>query len=559
MDLSSTSRTEFLEDVDEPPDPDVVETHPSGKYSRYNEVLGRGAFKTVYKGFDKDNGIEVAWSQANIDEVVPGCAHDLQSKLFDEVNLLKTVHHKHIMKMYTSWVDNDKKTLNIITELFNSGSVRQYRIKHKKVDMKAVKGWARQILLGLDYLHSQNPPIIHRDVKCDNIFINGNHGEVKIGDMGLATVMEHDSLRSVIGTPAFMAPEIYEEDYNELVDIYSFGMCILEMTTNECPYSECENYVHIYKKVIRGIMPKSLSKVKDLETKKFIERCLGPAAERLPAKELLKDNFIQLKDSGTAGYCFAKQACAGKVLTLQEKESYTEQHVFQENTITITDVGTHPVPTLEVQRIRKENEFKLNSKKEDMNCVSFDLSISNNTVKGVAFPFYLKSDTAISVASEMIQHLNLADQTHRDIFLLAELIDVSITRLVPDWKPSVSIHHLVVIHQFATSISNSPLFDNSISTVETPSTRKLDDIKTRGDNSDAGTFLEENYIKSSGNTCMNADLGYMVYNSSVHDVSVNKNASNGSTVVSNKDNFVNKGMSLELEMIYHGGNLQETA
>lgn len=47
-----------------------------------------------------------------------------------------------------------------------------------------------------------------------------------------------------------MAPEIYEEEYNELVDIYSFGMCILEMVTFEYPYSECTHPAQIYKKVI---------------------------------------------------------------------------------------------------------------------------------------------------------------------------------------------------------------------------------------------------------------------------------------------------------------------
>lgn len=51
------------------------------------------------------------------------------------------------------------------------------------------------------------------------------------------------------GTPEFMAPELYEENYNELVDIYSFGMCILEMLTSEYPYSECTNPAQIYKKV----------------------------------------------------------------------------------------------------------------------------------------------------------------------------------------------------------------------------------------------------------------------------------------------------------------------
>jgi len=65
--------------------------------------------------------------------------------------------------------------------------------------MKAIKGWARQILNGLLYLHSHRPPIIHRDLKCDNIFVNGNQGEVKIGDLGLAIVMQQPTARSVIG------------------------------------------------------------------------------------------------------------------------------------------------------------------------------------------------------------------------------------------------------------------------------------------------------------------------------------------------------------------------
>lgn len=79
-------------------------------------------------------------------------------------------------------------------------------------------------------MHSHNPPIIHRGLKCDNVFVNGNYGEVKIGDLGLAIVMQQPTARSVIGTPEFMAPELYEEEYNELVDTYSFGMCMLEMS-----------------------------------------------------------------------------------------------------------------------------------------------------------------------------------------------------------------------------------------------------------------------------------------------------------------------------------------
>lgn len=60
----------------------------------------------------------------------------------------------------------------------------------------------------------------------------------------LLTFIVHET-----GTPEFMAPEMYEEDYDELVDIYSFGMCVLEMLTSEYPYSECSNPAQIYKKV----------------------------------------------------------------------------------------------------------------------------------------------------------------------------------------------------------------------------------------------------------------------------------------------------------------------
>lgn len=52
-----------------------------------------------------------------------------------------------------------------------------------------------------------------------------------------------------IGTPEFMAPEVYDEEYNELVDVYAFGMCVLEMVTFDYPYSECTHPAQIYKKV----------------------------------------------------------------------------------------------------------------------------------------------------------------------------------------------------------------------------------------------------------------------------------------------------------------------
>ncbi|WKA09154.1 hypothetical protein VitviT2T_026828 [Vitis vinifera] len=110
--------------------------------------------------------------------------------------------------------------------------------------------------------------------------------------------MDHQGREaSTIGTPEFMAPELYEEEYNELVDIYSFGMCILELITCEYPYNEYKNPAQIYKKVSSGIKPAPLGKVSDPQVKYFIEKRLVPASLRLPVQVLLKDAFFATKNS----------------------------------------------------------------------------------------------------------------------------------------------------------------------------------------------------------------------------------------------------------------------
>ncbi|KAK9207209.1 hypothetical protein WN943_017494 [Citrus x changshan-huyou] len=425
----------------EPPDADsdFVEKDPSGRYVRYDEVLGKGAFKTVYKAFDEFAGIEVAWSRVKIDDVLqlPG---DLQ-KLYSEVHLLKSLKDDNVVKFYKSWVDDKKKTVNMITELFTSGNLRQYRKKHKNVDIKVIKNWARQILHGLVYLHSHNPPIIHRDLKCDNIFVNGNHGEVKIGDLGLAIAMQQPTARSVIGTPEFMAPELYEEEYNELVDIYSFGMCILEMVTFEYPYSECKNPAQIFKKVTSGIKPASLAKVNDPQIKGFIEKCLVPASERLFAKDLLKDPFLQVENQ-------KEPICDPLKLPIQSLKMLrlpmsgpssmdidSDYKQLSLSTCTESNNGSPHCPVLEFQRMHKNNEFRLRGTKNDDTSVSLTLRIADSSgrVRNIHFLFYLDSDTALSVAGEMVEQLDLADH---DVAFIAEFIDYLIMKLLPGWKPS---------------------------------------------------------------------------------------------------------------------------
>lgn len=77
---------------------------------------------------------------------------------------------------------------------------------------RVLQRWSRQILRGLHFLHSRVPPILHRDLKCDNVFITGPSGSVKIGDLGLATLKRASFAKSVIGASLAIASSLASEE-----------------------------------------------------------------------------------------------------------------------------------------------------------------------------------------------------------------------------------------------------------------------------------------------------------------------------------------------------------
>ncbi|KAG7471842.1 hypothetical protein MATL_G00102330 [Megalops atlanticus] len=269
----------------------AVATSPGGRFLKFDIELGRGAFKTVYKGLDTDTWVEVAWCELQDRKLTKA----EQQRFKEEAEMLKGLQHPNIVRFYDSWesILRGKKCIVLVTELMTSGTLKTYLKRFKVMKPKVLRSWCRQILKGLHFLHTRTPPIVHRDLKCDNIFITGPTGSVKIGDLGLATLMRTSFAKSVIGTPEFMAPEMYEEHYDESVDVYAFGMCMLEMATSEYPYSECQNAAQIYRKVTSGIKPASFDKVTDPEVKEIIEGCIRQnKSQRLSIRDLLTHAFF---------------------------------------------------------------------------------------------------------------------------------------------------------------------------------------------------------------------------------------------------------------------------
>ncbi|XP_076859240.1 serine/threonine-protein kinase WNK2 isoform X4 [Brachyhypopomus gauderio] len=274
----------------------AVATSPGGRFLKFDIELGRGSFKTVYKGLDTDTWVEVAWCELQDRKL----SKVERQRFREEAEMLKGLQHPNIVRFYDSWESHlkGKKCIVLVTELMTSGTLKTYLKRFKVMKPKVLRSWCRQILKGLHFLHTRTPPIIHRDLKCDNIFITGPTGSVKIGDLGLATLKRASFAKSVIGTPEFMAPEMYEEHYDESVDVYAFGMCMLEMATSEYPYSECQNAAQIYRKVTSGVKPASYHKVTDPEVKEIIGECICQnKEERYSIKDLLNHAFFA-EDTG---------------------------------------------------------------------------------------------------------------------------------------------------------------------------------------------------------------------------------------------------------------------
>nr|XP_036875613.1 serine/threonine-protein kinase WNK4 isoform X6 [Manis javanica] len=270
----------------------AVATSPDGRYLKFDIEIGRGSFKTVYRGLDTDTTVEVAWCELQTRKL----SRAERQRFSEEVEMLKGLQHPNIVRFYDSWksVLRGQVCIVLVTELMTSGTLKTYLRRFREMKPRVLQRWSRQILRGLHFLHSRVPPILHRDLKCDNVFITGPTGSVKIGDLGLATLKRASFAKSVIGTPEFMAPEMYEEKYDEAVDVYAFGMCMLEMATSEYPYSECQNAAQIYRKVTSGTKPNSFNKVKMPEVKEIIEGCIRTDKnERFTIQDLLAHAFFR--------------------------------------------------------------------------------------------------------------------------------------------------------------------------------------------------------------------------------------------------------------------------
>ncbi|CAB5382116.1 unnamed protein product [Rhizophagus irregularis] len=216
--------------------------------------------------------------------------------IFNEIYVLKNLKHKNIVDFKESFLRWDGKTREvwIAMEKCARGDVTS---RAGKVNQREAGRIARDLLGALKHLHSNG--VIHRDIKLSNILSTANN-EIKLADFGISSLTP-TSTTAMVGTIPYMAPDVVlvgpDRPYDTKVDIWSVGVCILELLTGKAAWGRFRDD-EIMDKLRRGEMPygfQRLRKKADIgwEAVDFLEKCFIKTPEnRWDAEKLLEHPFI---------------------------------------------------------------------------------------------------------------------------------------------------------------------------------------------------------------------------------------------------------------------------
>lgn len=273
----------------------VLEEDPTGRYLKYDDVLFQAPFIEAFRGYDHEEGLDVAWYEFRRDYVRPNS----ESEALQQEAIL-AISHSNIMRIHRHWLSEDEDLFIYVTDYFaSSGSLQKFVNSGTAASrrVKTVKSWSRQILEGVAYLHSHHPPICHGGISISTTYISANSGAIKLCSPLRAFLSRGRSEANA--SLATMAPELCGPTYDEKIDVYAFGMVMLEIITGRKPYTECSTQRELLNKLSLGCLPNILTRVRHPGARSFLQCCLRPAEQRASAAELLEHWFLVAAEGDT--------------------------------------------------------------------------------------------------------------------------------------------------------------------------------------------------------------------------------------------------------------------
>lgn len=280
----------------------VSKDDPGLSYAKQKKI-GQGASGSVYVAKVKENAVSPIARQvlreqgpkAQVAIKQMDLAHQPRKELIvNEIMVMKDSKHRNIVNFLDSFLRNNFTELWVVMEFMEGGPLTDVIDNNPLITEDQISTICLETCRGLEHLHAQN--IIHRDIKSDNVLLDGR-GNVKITDFGFcAKLTETKNKRAtMVGTPYWMAPEVVKQkEYGPKVDIWSLGIMAIEMIESEPPYLNEEPLKALYLIATNGTprlkKPEKLSK----DLKAFLSVCLCvDIRSRASSDELLKHDFLK--------------------------------------------------------------------------------------------------------------------------------------------------------------------------------------------------------------------------------------------------------------------------
>ena len=197
------------------------------------EIIGRGGFSKVWKVLYLKYNKIYAMKQMYKVEIIDKKS---EKDILIELSLLSRIHHPFIVNIHFAFQDSDY--LYLISDYFPQGDFRYQLINNKYYSEIQIKFIISNILLSLEYIHTNN--IIHRDIKPENVLID-EKGYLAITDFGIARFKQKNNSKEKSGTPGYMAPEVmFIQNHSFAVDYYALGVIGYELMFGKRPYINVE-------------------------------------------------------------------------------------------------------------------------------------------------------------------------------------------------------------------------------------------------------------------------------------------------------------------------------
>lgn len=236
----------------------------NGKYEVLKEI-GRGGMSVVYLAMDKH--LNKQWAIKEIRKTGKDKKGTIYvQSLMTEANLMKRLDHPAIPRIVD--IVENSEAIYVVMDYVEGESLDKVLDKFGPQPQDVVLDWAKQLADALNYLHSQNPPIIYRDMKPANVMLKPE-GTVKLIDFGTAREYKGTNIADtvVLGTPGYAAPEQYgKRETDGRTDIYCLGMTLHYLLTGQNPCDQDYEYFpvrHWNPEIHEGI-------------ERIIERCVRP-------------------------------------------------------------------------------------------------------------------------------------------------------------------------------------------------------------------------------------------------------------------------------------------